>query len=156
MTDMTQRQNVEIAVQARHQTQPPTFTEAQILRMDNEYMGQTQQQCFRELLISQETVLEARARSSAAEIATVSAEADPVDRASVEEEHQLAIAARARDASQLVEVRAALRRIEAGDFGWCIETGDMIGVGRLLICPTTTLCVEAQQRRENMTTRYRG
>lgn len=156
MTDMTQRQDVEIAVQARHQTQPPTFTEAQILRMDNEYMGQTQQQCFRELLMSQEGALEARARSSAAEIAMVSAEADPVDRASVEEEHQLAIAARARDASQLVEVRAALRRIEAGDFGWCIETGDMIGVGRLLVCPTTTLCVEAQQRRESLTTRYRG
>ena len=86
----------------------------------------------------------------------LSAEADPVDRASVEEEHQLAIAVRARDASQLVEVRAALRRIEAGDFGWCIETGDMIGVGRLLVCPTTTLCVEAQQRRESLTTRYRG
>ena len=49
-----------------------------------------------------------------------------------------------------------LRRIEAGDFGWCIETGDMIGVGRLLVCPTTTRCVEAQQRRESLTTRYRG
>lgn len=153
---MAPQQNVAIAVQARIPAQLPQITEAQILCMGDEYMGTAQKQCFRSLLVALEELLEARARSSAAEIAIGSAGADPIDRASAEEEHQLAIAARARDAAQLIEVRAALKRIDADEFGWCVETGDMIGVGRLLICPTTTLCVEAQQRRESKTTRYRS
>jgi DnaK suppressor protein len=153
---MAPQQNVAIAVQARMPVQLPQITEAQILRMDEEYMGEAQKQCFRSLLVALEELLDARGRSSAAEIAIGSAGADPIDRASAEEEHQLAITARARDAAQLIEVRAALKRIDADEFGWCVETGDMIGVGRLLICPTTTLCVEAQQRRESKTTRYKS
>jgi len=153
---MAPQQNVAIAVQARIPAQLPQITEAHILRTGDEYMGTAQKQCFRSLLVALEELLEARALSSAAEIAIGSVGADPIDRASAEEEHQLAIAARARDAAQLIEVRAALKRIDADEFGWCVETGDMIGVGRLLICPTTTLCVEAQQRRESKTTRYRS
>jgi DnaK suppressor protein len=153
---MAQTQNDAIADQARTQIQLNQLTEEQILQMDLEYMGEGQKHCFRTLLAAQEEAMEARARSAAAEIAVGSAEADPIDRASAEEEHQQALAARARDAAQLAEVRAALRRIQADEFGWCVETGDMIGIGRLLICPTTTLCVEAQQRRERQTSRYRS
>lgn len=68
-----------------------------------------------------------------AEIATSAVEADPVDRASVEEEHRLALGIRARDAAQLLEVRGALARITSGEFGYCNETGDPIGIARLLI-----------------------
>lgn len=154
---MAPQHDVATTVRARIPAQPPLLTEAQILSMgDEQYMGEAQKQCFRALLIALEELLEARAQSSAAEIATASVGADPVDRATAEEEHQLAIAARARDAAQLADVRAALKRIDADEFGWCVETGDMIGVGRLLICPTTTLCVEAQQRRESRTSRYRS
>ena len=152
---MAHKQNDAIADQARNKIQLHPLTEKQILQMDNEYMGEAQKNCFRALLVAQEEQMAARARSSSAEIASGSTEADPIDRASAEEEHQLAIAARSRDAAQLIEVRAALRRIEADEFGWCADTGGMIGLGRLLICPTTTLCVEAQQRRESQTTRYR-
>ena len=151
------QQNVATAVQARIHAQPSMLVEAQIRSMgDEQYMGEAQKQYFRALLIAQEEMLEARARASAAEIAIASAGADPVDRASAEEEHQLAIAGRARDAAQLIEIRAALKRIEADEFGWCVETGDMIGIGRLLVCPTATLCVEAQQRRESKATRQRS
>lgn len=153
---MAQKQNYAIADQARTQIQLNRLTEEQILQMDIEYMGEGQKHCFQALLAAQEEAMEARARSAAAEIAVGSVEADPIDRASAEEEHQQALAARARDAAQLAEVRAALRRIQADEFGWCVETGDMIGIGRLLICPTTTLCVEAQQRRERQTSRYRS
>ena len=136
---------------------PPQLNEAQILRMSHdEYMCEAQKQCFQALLVALEKTLEARARSSSAEIAVATTGADPIDRASAEEEHQQALASRARDAAQLVQVRAALKRIDADEFGWCEETGDMIGVGRLLACPTTTLCVEAQQRLEIKTTRYRS
>ena len=47
------------------------------------------------------------------------------------------------------------RTVDAGQFGWCVETGEPIGVDRLLICPTATLCFEAQQLRESITRRYR-
>jgi DnaK suppressor protein len=153
---MAQIQNDSIADQARTQIQLNRLTEEQIRQMDIDYMGEGQKDCFRALLAAQEEAMEARARSAAAEIAVGSADADPIDRASAEEEHQQALAARARDAAQLAEVRAALRRIQSDEFGWCVETGDMIGIGRLLICPTTTLCVEAQQRRERQTSRYRS
>ena len=97
-----------------------------------------------------EESLQSRAKLSAAEIRDSNAGADPIDRAIAEEEHQLAIAARVRDAAQLLDVRAALKRIEADEFGWCAETGEMIGVGRLLICPTTTLCVEAREQENSL------
>lgn len=155
-TEMAQRQNKKIPDKARNRTQLPHFSEEPELHMETEYMGEAHKQLFRALLVAQREMMEARARSSAAEIAIGGTEADPIDRASAEEEHQMAIAARARDAAQLNDVCAALRRIDDDEFGWCVETGDMIGIGRLLICPTTTLCVEAQQRRERQTTRYRS
>jgi RNA polymerase-binding protein DksA len=96
-------------------------------------MDESQKRCFRALLVALQELLEARTRSSAAEIAIGSARADPADRASAEEQHELALAARVRDAAQLVDLRAALKRIEADEFGWCTEAGDMILVGRLLI-----------------------
>lgn len=154
---MAQHQTAATAIQARIQTRLPHLTEAQIRRMNGEkYMGAVHKRYFRALLLALEKSLEARVRSSAADIAIGSAGADPIDRASAEEEHQLAIGARVRDAAQLVEVRAALMRLDADEFGWCIETGDEIGLGRLRICPTATLCVEAQQRRESKTSRYRS
>ncbi len=45
-------------------------------------------------------------------------------------------------------MQQALARIENNDYGWCEETGDPIGIPRLLARPTATLSLEAQQRRE--------
>lgn len=131
------------------------LTEAQIVCMtDIEYMSDAQTAFFRARLIDIEDILQSRMRAAATEIASGSDVADPIDRASAEEEHQLALSNRTRDARQILEVGAAMRRIEAGQFGWCVETGEPIGVDRLLICPTATLCIEAQQRRESKTRRY--
>jgi len=154
---MALQQNVATAVQAGTHAHLAQVTAAQITGLQNEpYMGEANKRCFRSLLVVLEQLLADRLKSDAAEIAIGSAGADPIDRASAEEEHQTAIAARARDAAQLLEVRAALRRLDADEFGWCDETGDMIGIGRLLVCPTTTLCVDAQQRRETKSSRFRG
>ena len=151
---MAPQQNV---AQAVHERETIPLTEQQIVHMDDaHYMSESQKQFFRSRLAALSELLLARSRETAAEIAIGAAGADPVDRASAEEEHQLAIAARARDADQLLEVQAALKRIDSDDFGWCVETGEMIGVGRLLICPTTVFCVEAQQRRESSKSRYRS
>ncbi|MFX5610768.1 RNA polymerase-binding protein DksA, partial [Acinetobacter baumannii] len=73
---------------------------------------------------------------------------DPADRATIEEEHALELRTRDRERKLLKKVEQSLARIESGEYGWCEETGEPIGVPRLLARPTATLSLEAQQRRE--------
>lgn len=135
---------------------PSSITESQLLAMpEADYMGDVQLAFFKASLLMLEQMLLARARGADIAISAGSAGADPVDRASAEEEHTLALTGRARDAAQLLEVRAAMKRIEDGEFGYCRETGDEIGVARLLICPTAVLTKEAQERQENHRRRFR-
>lgn len=109
-------------------------------------MNSAQLGFFKLRLVAIETDLLDKAARANVEIAVSATGADLGDRASVEEEHRMALASRARDAKQLVEVHAVLMRIAAGDFGYCSKTGEPIGVGRLLVRPTTVLTTEAQQR----------
>jgi DnaK suppressor protein len=73
---------------------------------------------------------------------------DPADRATIEEEHALELRTRDRERKLLKKISQSLARIDAGDYGFCDETGEPIGLGRLLARPTATLSLEAQQRRE--------
>ncbi len=73
---------------------------------------------------------------------------DPADRATIEEEHALELRTRDRERKLLKKISQSLARIESGDYGFCDETGEPIGIGRLLARPTATLSLEAQQRRE--------
>ena len=73
---------------------------------------------------------------------------DPADRATIEEEHALELRTRDRERKLLKKIEQSIGRIDAGDYGYCDETGEPIGVGRLLARPTATLSLEAQQRRE--------
>jgi len=73
---------------------------------------------------------------------------DPADRATIEEEHALELRTRDRERKLLKKIEQSITRIDAGDYGYCDETGEPIGVGRLLARPTATLALEAQQRRE--------
>ena len=73
---------------------------------------------------------------------------DPADRATIEEEHALELRTRDRERKLLKKVEQALARIESGDYGWCEETGEPIGISRLLARPTANLSLEAQERRE--------
>ncbi len=73
---------------------------------------------------------------------------DPADRATIEEEHALELRTRDRERKLLKKIEQSIASIEAGDYGFCDETGEPIGVGRLLARPTATLSLEAQQRRE--------
>lgn len=75
---------------------------------------------------------------------------DPADRATLEEEHSLELRTRDRERKLLNKVQASLRQIEEGSYGYCADTGEPIGLQRLLIRPTATLSVEAQERREQM------
>ena len=76
------------------------------------------------------------------------AEADPADQATIEEENALELRARDRERKLLRKVEEALRRVEDSSYGYCEETGEPIGVRRLLARPTATLTIDAQTRRE--------
>ena len=74
--------------------------------------------------------------------------ADPTDRATLESDRALLLRMRDRERKLLKKVQQSLARIDSGDYGWCEETGEPIGVPRLLARPTATLSLEAQERRE--------
>ena len=73
---------------------------------------------------------------------------DMADRASSESDRALELRTRDRQRKLISKIDAALKRLEDGTYGYCEETGDPIGVPRLLARPTATLTIEAQERRE--------
>jgi DnaK suppressor protein len=66
----------------------------------------------------------------------------------VEEEHTMELDARERNQAFLQKIADAMARIDSGDYGFCEETGEEIGIGRLIARPTAKLSLEAQERRE--------
>ena len=126
------------------------LSEAELLAMpDGEYMNEKQLDFFR----GQLTALKDDLLSNAGETTEHLREdttivPDPADRATIEEEHALELRTRDRERKLLKKISQSLARIEAGDYGYCDETGEPIGLGRLLARPTATLSLEAQQRRE--------
>ena len=75
-------------------------------------------------------------------------EPDIADRASIETDMALEMRARDRQRKLISKIDEALERIEAGEYGYCEETGDPIGVKRLEARPVATLTIEAQERHE--------
>ena len=125
------------------------LTEEELLRMpESEYMNEAQLEFFRHRLQQMERELLANAGETTEHLRETVIVPDPADRATIEEEHALELRTRDRERKLLKKIQQALRSIDAGEYGWCEETGDPIGVGRLLARPTATLSLEAQQRRE--------
>jgi len=76
-------------------------------------------------------------------------EPDPNDRATHEEEASLALLNREREGKLINKIDEALWRIDEGDYGYCTETGEPIGLGRLMAQPIATLSIAAQERFES-------
>ena len=116
---------------------------------DSEYMNDKQMAFFRHKL----SVLKQEIHNSAGETTEHLREdtvvvPDPADRATIEEEHALELRTRDRERKLLKKIEQSIDRIDSGDYGYCDETGEAIGVGRLIARPTANLSLEAQQRRE--------
>ncbi len=127
------------------------LTEAELLAMpEADYMNAVQTAYFRARLLQLREELLANAAATSQHLQQNETPADPNDRATVEEEHILELRVRDRERKLLGKIEATLRRIDAGDYGYCEETGEPIGLRRLLARPTATLCVEAQERRERL------
>ena len=126
------------------------LTDAEVIAMpDGEYMNDKQMAFFRLKLVQ----LKQDIHNSAGETTEHLREdtvvvPDPADRATIEEEHALELRTRDRERKLLKKIEQSIARIDAGDYGYCDETGEAIGVGRLIARPTATLSLEAQQRRE--------
>lgn len=124
-------------------------TEGELLKMpEGDYMNDQQLAFFKYQLQQMESELLQNADETTEHLRETVIVPDPADRATIEEEHALELRTRDRERKLLKKVQQALARIESGDYGYCEETGDPIGVPRLLARPTATLSLEAQQRRE--------
>ncbi|MGL4576108.1 MAG: RNA polymerase-binding protein DksA [Burkholderiaceae bacterium] len=124
-------------------------SEAEIVNMpDDEYMSAPQLRFFRKRLQQMESEILSNADSTVEHLHENVIVPDPADRATIEEEHALELRTRDRERKLLKKVQQSIVAIDNGDYGWCEETGDPIGIGRLLARPTATLSLEAQQRRE--------
>ena len=125
------------------------LTEEQLLRMsENEYMNDDQLAFFKHRLQQMERELLTNADETTEHLRETVIVPDPADRATIEEEHALELRTRDRERKLLKKIGQSLARIDAGDYGFCDETGEPIGLGRLIARPTATLSLEAQQRRE--------
>lgn len=126
------------------------LTDAEVLAMpESEYMNDKQLEFFRHKLLSLKEDLLSNAGETTEHLREdTSIVPDPADRATIEEEHALELRTRDRERKLLKKIAQALARIDAGDYGFCDETGEPIGLGRLIARPTATLSLEAQQRRE--------
>lgn len=126
-----------------------TLTEQELLAMsDKDYMNDKQLEFFRNRLTEMEAELRHNAGQTTENLRESTVVPDPADRATIEEEHALELRTRDRERKLLKKVQAAIKRIDEGEYGYCEETGEPIGVRRLLARPTATLSLEAQERRE--------
>jgi DnaK suppressor protein len=115
---------------------------------ESDYMGEAQLAFFKALLLAQLDACKERVESGKVRLAELERPIDVADVASIEEERMSLLHMIDRDRRMLPAFQQALARIDDGSYGWCDETGEPIGLQRLLLSPTTALSVEAKQRQE--------
>ncbi|MGO1767377.1 MAG: RNA polymerase-binding protein DksA [Advenella sp.] len=136
-------------------TQAPLLTEEQLLAMpESDYMNDEQLAFFRDRLKRLEDEIINNAGVTTENLRETQFVPDPADRATIEEDHALELRTRDRERKLLKKVQQSLALIESRDYGWCEETGEPIGLRRLLARPTATLSLEAQERREKRQKMY--
>ena len=129
---------------------PATLTDAEAIAMpDAEYMKALQLAFFRlKLMQLKKDILNSAGQTTEHLREDTSVVPDPADRATIEEEHALELRTRDRERKLLKKIEQSMARIDNDDYGYCDETGEAIGVARLIARPTASLSLEAQQRRE--------
>ncbi|HHU94573.1 MAG TPA: RNA polymerase-binding protein DksA [Alcaligenaceae bacterium] len=115
---------------------------------ETDYMNAAQLAFFQNRLRELEKEILANAGATTENLRETQFVPDPADRATIEEEHALELRTRDRERKLLKKVQQSLALIDSGEYGWCEETGEPIGLRRLLARPTANLSLEAQERRE--------
>ncbi|MDX1725454.1 MAG: RNA polymerase-binding protein DksA [Pseudomonas sp.] len=125
------------------------LTQAELLAQPaDDYMSDAQQQFFRTLLLNQRGELQARIAEELEALRERETSSDPADIGSAEEQRQWQLRQLERERKLLDKIDQALAHLARGEYGWCRETGEAIGLRRLLLRPTASLCVEAKERQE--------
>lgn len=114
----------------------------------DDYMNEAQQQFFRALLLGQRSELQLRIDDEFAQLREPDSSSDVADIGAAEEQRQWQLRLLEREKKLLDKIDQALERLARGEYGWCAETGEPIGLKRLLLRPTATLCIEAKERQE--------
>ena len=129
---------------------PEQLSDEEVMAMpDTEYMNDVQLAFFRLKLTKLKQDIHTNAGETTEHLREDTVVVpDPADRATIEEEHALELRTRDRERKLLKKIEQSISRIDNGDYGYCDETGEAIGVGRLIARPTASLSLEAQQRRE--------
>ncbi|KPN70787.1 MULTISPECIES: RNA polymerase-binding protein DksA [Neisseria] len=129
------------------------LTEQDILNWngpEEDYMNEDHLNFFRELLVKLQEELIEKANVTTGHLQEHESASDPADRATQEEEYALELRTRDRERKLMSKIQSSIRLIDEGEYGYCQDTGEPIGLKRLLARPTATLSVEAQERREQM------
>ena len=149
---MVAKNAVTSAVAAK---KPKILTEEALLKApDKEYMNEAQLAFFRGRLLELRAQLLNNADDTGQHLRENEITTDPSDRATLEEEYTLELRTRDRERKLLKKVEKSLRMLDDGSYGYCEETGEPIGIARLLARPTATLSLEAQERRERVQKLY--
>src|SRR6201985_1834324 len=113
------------------------LTEAEILKMsEKDYMNEDQLAFFKNRLEQLQADILKNAGQTTENLRETVIVPDPADRATIEEEHALELRTRDRERKLLKKISQSIGRIDAGDYGYLDETGEPIGLGRLLARPT--------------------
>lgn len=120
-----------------------------LLSMANsEYMNEQQLSFFKTLLLDQSEVAHEAVKTTRETLSGLGNAADEVDQATIEEERQNLTRALTRLNSQIVAAQYSLKSVAEGEYGWCEESGQAIGIKRLLAQPTARYCATVQSERE--------
>ncbi|MGG5289131.1 RNA polymerase-binding protein DksA [Pseudomonas shirazensis] len=127
------------------------MTEEQLLDMpDACYMDAAQLEFFRCLLLAQRGQLQQRIDAEMQLMREFEPSSDPSDLGTLEEQRHWQLRLLEREKKLLDKIDEALERVARGEYGWCRETGEPIGLRRLLLRSTATLCIEAKERQERL------
>src|SRR5882672_2996951 len=133
----------------------PRNVKPYIAKRGEEYMNKEQSEHFRLILHTWKRDLMEEVDRTVLHMKDEAANfPDPNDRATQESEFSLELRTRDRERKLIRKIDEAIGRIDDGSYGYCLETGEEIGVKRLEARPVATLCVEAQERRERREKQY--
>ena len=133
----------------------PRNVQPYIVKRGEQYMSKEQLEHFRLILNSWKRDLMVEVDRTVSHMKDEAANfPDPNDRATQEEEFSLELRTRDRERKLIRKIDEALKRIEDGSYGYCLETGEEIGIKRLEARPVATLSIEAQERRERRERQY--
>ncbi|WP_086933874.1 TraR/DksA C4-type zinc finger protein [Agarilytica rhodophyticola] len=138
-------------------SKPCSLTEEEIINApESEYMNKEQLGFFRQKLLDLHKSTCVRIQEAKDQMVSPMDFSDPSDRASCEEQSNIALRIVEREQKLLPKIQQSLERIRLGEYGYCLESGEPIGIPRLLARPTAEYCAEVKTLKEIKENHYNG